>query len=216
MTCHQIWRYYKPVDPAKMVMLSDIERWCYNCAEKGHLGDDCKKPRPLYVQGGRIGVVISAFGEGNVPEWAKLSEAQLPRKRERSKSPSKKKPKKKRKEEKRRNDDSDDWFANRSRDPPKPRREIGGIKLNSTSNQTSNNATGSRQSHHPTLEDRIQSPTIKSSTLADRIESLARSRPPQSSKQYRSRNHQTGEDREWEDEVQRWRNERERDRINRR
>ena len=71
-TCHQIWRYYRPVHPTKVQPVHGIERYCYNCAGAGHLGDDCTKPRPWHVQGGRVGVVVSAFGEGNVPEWAKL------------------------------------------------------------------------------------------------------------------------------------------------
>ena len=200
MTCHQIWRYYKPVDPARMEMVSEIDRCCYNCAERGHLGDDCNKPRPFHVQGGRIGTVISAFGEGNVPEWAKVSKSALPpRKAERTKSSVK--------SGKRRgnNMDQDDWFANNSRNtqrdsPPKPVRKIGGIKMKPITSATS---TASRQSNG-----------LGSSQV--RSPSPVRQKPPPSSKFYHSRPPQSREDREWESEIENWRMERDKDRMQKR
>jgi hypothetical protein len=175
--------------------MSEIERWCYNCAERGHLGDDCDRPRPFHVQGGRIGVVISAFGEGNVPEWAKLS---VVRRRERSKSPVKSKRKK---------DDPDDWFANRGREEvkelPKPIRRIGGIKMKPISSHGSNSSSGMRQNGPLSLTDRIEGGSI--------------SKAPPSSTEYRSRQRHTDRgDREWEDEVQNWRKDRDIERSNRR
>jgi len=104
-TCHQIWRYYMPVPPSEMKEVSEIERYCYNCAEKGHLGDECPRPRPFHVQGGRIGEVLSAFGEGNVPEWARKKNT--------------------RKIEYQEEEDEDNWFEQRQRERE---RRVGGIK----------------------------------------------------------------------------------------
>ena len=119
--CHQIWRYYSPVELAKMEICRDIERYCYNCSVAGHLGDDCPRPRPFYVQGGNRGIVVSAFGEANVPDWAKKSK-QNPAKR-------------KNKSEVILEYDDDGWFAGQPREPPKPTRKIGGIKLNNNTMQ---------------------------------------------------------------------------------
>lgn len=203
MTCHQIWRYYKPVDPARMEMVSEIERWCYNCAERGHLGDNCNKPRPFHVQGGRIGGVVSAFGEGNVPEWAKVSKSELPpRKAERTKRSVKSG---KTKED---NVDQDDWFANNSRNtqrepPPKPVRKIGGIKMKPITREGSVTSTGSRQGNG------LGSSQVRSS-------SPFRQKPPPSSKFYHSRPHQSRADREWESKIGKWRMERDKNRIQKR
>lgn len=111
-TCHQIWRYYRPVHPTKAQPVHGIERYCYNCAGAGHLGDDCTKPRPWHVQGGRIGVVVSAFGEGNVPEWAKLPNP--PPKPAKMGKSAKRKGKVMEKEEQEEEDD-DGWFGERLR-----------------------------------------------------------------------------------------------------
>jgi Zinc knuckle len=108
-------------------MVTTIERYCYNCASAGHLGDDCTRPRPLYVRSGKIGFVVSAFGEGNVPEWVEHSNLSLPN----PKIPRRAKRKAKQlEEENKRKDDDDGWFGNQPREAPKPARKIGGIKLN--------------------------------------------------------------------------------------
>jgi len=108
-TCHQIWRYYMPVSPDERMEISEIGRFCYNCAAKGHLGDDCPRPRPFQVQGGRIGEVVSAFGEGNVPEWARKRNTKKMEYREEQ-------------------EDEDNWFEQRQREPQRLERRIGGIK----------------------------------------------------------------------------------------
>jgi len=41
--CPEIWRGYLYVDSD--TRLSAPARWCYNCAEPGHYGDDCPAPR---------------------------------------------------------------------------------------------------------------------------------------------------------------------------
>lgn len=61
-TCHQIWRYYKPILVSQMRVETDIERYCYNCGLRGHLGDDCNRPRPFHVQGGGL-VLLSVHLE---------------------------------------------------------------------------------------------------------------------------------------------------------
>jgi hypothetical protein len=106
-TCHLIWRYYKPIfDPLSGVELKRLKRWCYNCAERGHLGDECRRPRPFHVQGGRIAAVVSAFGEENVPQWARLPERKPVRREE----------------------EREEAFPERMQDRPPPRK-IGGINL---------------------------------------------------------------------------------------
>jgi protein AIR1/2 len=153
--CHQIWRFYRAVDPTKVEKVEDVEMWCYNCAGRGHLGDDCTRPRPFYVQGGRIGPVTSAFGEANVPEWVKKSESSQSRKR--------------RKDRDEEEEDENDWFRDRERrgDGKKsgpPNRKIGTINLPSSKNR-------------PPSRDR--SPVRPSSSLADRINRpLSKYRPP--------------------------------------
>ena len=118
--CHQIWRYYQPAHPDTAKQESELQRWCYNCGVQGHLGDDCRKPRPLHVQGGRVGPIVSAFGEANVPEWAV-------RQRQQSK---------KRKMKVDEDEDDEDWFRNREKhidkSGPPPASKIGSVKLNSS------------------------------------------------------------------------------------
>jgi len=115
---------------------------------------------------------------------------------------------------KKREKDDDDWFANRDtsprREPPKPVRKIGGIKIGP-------DRDGPRGSNASTSSSRQNGP---SRSLADRIEkSSSHGRPPPSSKPYRSRqqHHSSrdhlGDDREWEDEVHRWRRDRDRERL---
>jgi hypothetical protein len=117
--CHQIWRLYRPADPTR-TKHSDFARWCYNCGVEGHLGDECKRPRPLHVQGGRVGPIVSAFGQANVPEWVKLS----------SQRPDQSKKRKNKVDEE---DDEDDWFHNREKQKDKPNsvppRKVGSINI---------------------------------------------------------------------------------------
>jgi len=124
-TCHQIWRFYRSVDPTKLKPIHEIERYCYNCSLSGHLGDDCRWSRPLYVQGGKIGIVVSAFGEGNVPAW--VNKPDIPNERSIRR--------KRTHVEEKEQDEDDGWFADRTRSPPPFTKRIGGIKLNRTSQQ---------------------------------------------------------------------------------
>jgi len=153
-----------------------LQRWCYNCGVKGHLGDDCRKPRPFHVQGGRVGFVVSAFGEANVPQWAKLSTIRQPEQW------------KKRKMKVEEDEDDEDWFRTRERhidkSGPPPAPKIGSIKLNSSDRRSKptpprevlTNAAGARNSvnkrsrsltKRPASRDR--SPPRFSGSLKDRI-----------------------------------------------
>ena len=152
--CHQIWRYYRPVDPSKMKMKSLIRRYCYNCAEEGHLGDDCGYVRPYYILGGRPGVLVSAFGEGNVPEWAKTI-PEVTRRRREPMIP-KRKTHERGDEYRRLEDEDDGWFARGERDPPPPpsppslAKRIGGIKM--PKNIRREAIANAAESRRPTLD----------------------------------------------------------------
>lgn len=175
-TCHQIWRYYKPVDPSKFQMTPTIERYCYNCASAGHLGDDCTRPRPLYVRGGRIGYIVSAFGEGNVPEWVECSNPTLLN----PKPTRKEKRKAKQLEEKEKKDDNDGWFGDQQREAPRPARKIGGIKLNKpVGRKDSANAAESRRTgtHNGFIPSEEPFPRNGSRRLESRIRSPLRQGP---------------------------------------
>lgn len=109
-----------------MEMKAVIRRFCYNCAEEGHLGDDCTRVRPYYIQGGRPGVLVSAFGEGNVPEWAKT----IPDVKKRREPVIPKRKIHERDEYRSQEDEDDGWFERGERDPPLPlAKRIGGIKM---------------------------------------------------------------------------------------
>uniref|UniRef100_A0A060T7Z0 ARAD1B23991p n=1 Tax=Blastobotrys adeninivorans TaxID=409370 RepID=A0A060T7Z0_BLAAD len=47
-TCPLIWRQYKTAEPSKIVRPPSVS--CYNCAEQGHYGDDCPKPRRVILR----------------------------------------------------------------------------------------------------------------------------------------------------------------------
>ena len=154
-TCHQIWRYYRPVEPSKMEMNEMIRRYCYNCAEEGHLGDNCIRPRPYYVQGGQPGVLVSAFGEGNVPEWAKtIPPPENKRKRREEPMIPQRRIHHQRDDPRRKDDEDDGWFERGGRDPPPPppaqppslAKRIGGIKIsNNIRKEAIANAAESRR-----------------------------------------------------------------------
>ena len=205
-TCHQIWRYYRPVQPDEMEMCGDIERYCYNCAVVGHLGDDCPRPRPFYIQAGRTGVVVSAFGEGNVPEWAKKAKQNNARRINKAQTILEE-------------EDDDGWFTNQHREPPKPTRKIGGIKLNSNAmkREAMANVAEARRNNDrrpnelppPTRRppSRDRSPERPGRNGSSSIDSYRpnyrRNRPPKD-------NSREGGD--WESKVDQWRRNREVDR----
>jgi protein AIR1/2 len=198
-----------------MKKISNIERYCYNCARKGHFGDDCPRPRPYYIQGGRIALVVSAFGEGNVPEWAKLKPEQIGK---RKASPI--------------DDEEDGWFENQAREPPKPVKKVGGIKLNKNEKRDAPaNSADSRRSNNNSN----RQPPPSSRPLAERLSSPRRGPPPRDRSpirpkdrdqqstidsyrpsyrprpEYRTRDDIRNE-REWEYEASRWRQRRDEDR----
>jgi hypothetical protein len=175
-------------------MAATIERYCYNCASAGHLGDDCTRPRPLYVRGGRIGLVVSAFGEGNVPEWVERPNRALPN----QKATRKLKRKAKQLEEENEtkdddggddddDDDDDGWFGDQPREAPKPARKIGGIKLGDPKRRKAVNPaepgwTGTRDRFIPSedpfprnasrkLQSRIRSPVRQGAHRAPPVDS---------------------------------------------
>jgi hypothetical protein len=202
--CHQIWRYYTPVAPDKMEMCSDIKRYCYNCALPGHLGDDCPRPRPFYIQGGKKGIVVSAFGEGNVPEWAKKSEQNNT--------------KRKNKSEIILENDDDGWFAGQPREPPKETRRIGGIKLNNNTMQREAMANAAearrnkdrRLNEHPPgrqRSSRDRSPERRGRNGSSSVDSYRPNYP-----QDRPLRDNDREGRDWESKVGQWRRNREVDR----
>lgn len=127
-----------------MVVREKIERWCYNCAGEGHLGDDCREGRPFYVEGGRVGTVVSAFGEGNVPEWAKRA-LQVQSRRKEPMIPRRKTHER---EERNEMEEDDGWFERGERDPPpRPTKNIGGIKLKNSKREGSANVAESGRSN---------------------------------------------------------------------
>lgn len=158
-TCHQIWRYYRPVTADQIEMKVDFERYCYNCAARGHLGDDCPRPRPYHIQGGKICAVVSAFGEGNVPEWARQAKPVMPKPgANRPPPPSE--------------DEDDGWFGDRSRPERKQERRVGGIKLskqeergfgtNSAQTRRSNQRPPSGDEHPPRMYPPRPPPRVRS------------------------------------------------------
>jgi hypothetical protein len=198
VTCHQIWRFYRPVDAPRFNKVANIERYCYNCASKGHLGDDCLRPRPLYVQGGRVGMVVSAFGEGNVPAWVDPPSSQ-----QKSKSSSKRKS---RDLEEGEEEEDDGWFGeyrqNKSQ-PSKSRRKDEGIKPKladriSESKGPSRSSSTGKQHSRSRLPPRKRSPKRELSS-ADRYR-------PRRSDGYRPSSRDRPRD--WTSEADRWRRDR--------
>ncbi|CCG82008.1 Protein air1 [Taphrina deformans PYCC 5710] len=61
-SCPQIWRLYQPSPKFDIDGSWHIEAWCYNCAAKGHYGDDCDKPHRMRL------IEQSAFCQANQPE----------------------------------------------------------------------------------------------------------------------------------------------------
>jgi len=191
------------VNPTKLLPVHDIERYCYNCAAMGHLGDDCTRPRPWYVQGGRTGVVGSAFGEGNVPEWAKLPN---PPNQRRGKN-AKRKEKLVEEEE----EEDDGWFDDRLRGidrepshrkgPPK-RLEI------SLKREAISNAAESRRSNPP--------PQSYSQSYRPPPRGTARPRSPPGNSyrpHYGSRDRTRNDRRDWGSRIDQWKRQRDQDRL---
>ncbi|KAJ2480672.1 hypothetical protein EV174_003656 [Coemansia sp. RSA 2320] len=61
--CATIWRRYVYTGP-RPPKYSDVDAWCYNCAAKGHFGDDCSLPR---VRGTLAFQGDTAFSSSNCP-----------------------------------------------------------------------------------------------------------------------------------------------------
>ena len=194
--CHQIWRYYRPADPDSAKQESELQRWCYNCGVRGHLGDDCRKPRPLHVQGGRVGGMVSAFGEANVPEWAKLSTTRQPQQS------------KKREMKVEEDQDDEDWFRNREKhidkSGPPPASKIGSVKLNSSDQRSNlrpprevladagevrNSANERSRSSTKRSGSRDRSPHSFSTSLKDRITTPPPERSGRNRNEGRSQSH---------------------------
>ena len=199
-TCHQIWRYYRPVDPTKLQPVHDIERYCYNCAAMGHLGDDCIRPRPWNVQGGRVGIVVSAFGEGNVPEWAKLHD---PPPQQKGGNPPKRKAEQVEEEE----EEDDGWFGERlrggiDREPPHrkgpPRRPEISLKREAIANSAE-----SRRLRLP--------PQSHSQSYRPPPRGTARPGGYSYRGDYRSRDRARNDGRDWDSRADQWRRQRNQD-----
>jgi hypothetical protein len=191
------------VDPTKLQPVHDIERYCYNCAAKGHLGDDCPRPRPWSVQGGRVGVVVSAFGEGNVPEWAKLRD---PPKRNDG-NPPKRKAEQVEEEE----DEDDGWFNERlrggiDREPHRkapPKRPEISLKREAIANSAeSRRSRLPPQSHSQSYIPPPRGPARPWSTVGYSYQGDYRSR-------YRARN----DERDWDSRADHWRRQRNEDSL---
>ena len=206
-TCHQIWRYYRSVEPDKMEMCRDIERYCYNCSAVGHLGDDCSRPRPFYVQGGKRGIVVSAFGEGNVPEWAEISKPNKTKRKNNSETILE-------------DDDDEGWFAGQPREPAKPTRKIGGIKLN---NNTMRREAMANAAEARRKKDRLPNESLPPPGRGHRSRDRSPERPGRNGSSsvdsyrpnYRRNRPPRDDDREgrdWESKVGQWRRNREIDR----
>ncbi|KAJ1887742.1 hypothetical protein LPJ71_008662 [Coemansia sp. S17] len=72
--CTTIWRRYVYTSPRPEH--SDVIAWCYNCAARGHFGDDCQMPRS---QGALAYQGDTAFGSANCPgKMIHVSESQRP------------------------------------------------------------------------------------------------------------------------------------------
>ena len=189
------------MDPTKIQLVHDIGRYCYNCAGAGHFGDDCGNPRPWYVQGGRIGVVVSAFGEGNVPEWAKVKD---PPKQGKDGNRSKRKVE----EVEEVDEDDDGWFGERlqgmGRDHEPPRRKGRSNRPEaSLQREAIANAAESKRLDMYSQSYRPSPP---------RDPSRGRSPHGTSYKQdYASRNLLRNGERDWNSRVNQWRRQREED-----
>lgn len=61
-SCPQIWRLYLPSPDFSLGDVQKVEAWCYNCAVRGHYGDDCPKPHRTRL------IEQSAFCQANQPE----------------------------------------------------------------------------------------------------------------------------------------------------
>jgi len=192
--------------PGELQPVDDIERYCYNCAGAGHLGDDCTKPRPWYVQGGKIGVVVSAFGEGNVPDWAKLGNS--PPKRSKSGKSAKRKANVVEEEEP--EEDDDGWFGERLRENNREReRQKGPPKhpQRSLQREAIANAAESRRKSPP--QSYVQSYRPQPPDLARDRSPLVDSYRPD----YRSRDRAQKNERDWDARANHWRRERDLDRL---
>lgn len=64
--CPTIWRSYvvKKIDPNSKLAYPSSRIFCYNCASKGHYGDDCRKPRISKTPN----INGSAFSGENLPK----------------------------------------------------------------------------------------------------------------------------------------------------
>ena len=89
-----------------------------------------------------VGTVVSAFGEGNVPEWAK----RIPPVRNKENAPLIPKRKIHQREERSGREGDDVWFERGERDPsPRPTKKIGGIKIKDLKRETIANSSESRR-----------------------------------------------------------------------
>jgi len=185
------------VDPTKLQPVHDIERYCYNCAAMGHLGDDCIRPRPWNVQGGRVGAVVSAFGEGNVPEWAKLRD---PPPNQKGGNSLKRKAEQVDEEE----DEDDGWFDERlrggiDREPARrkgpPRRPEISLKQEAIANSAE-----SRRTRLP--------PQTHGQSYRPPPRGTARPRGYSYRGDYRSRDRAQNDGRDWDSRADQWRRQR--------
>ena len=101
------------------------------------------RPRPFYVDGGRRGVIVSAFGEMNVPEWVKRSKQTLKRKNNMEEE-----------------EENYGWFEDPRRESPKPTRRIGGIKLGERREEASEDPVKARSNKDRLPPSRPNEPTF--------------------------------------------------------